>query len=207
MRPQGILCPSKRPYLLHRWLDGPTEAKLAMAAMLPMRAAEQRRLLEVEPGIGMEQRRLRARLRALVLAFLTNREMITLETAAAGAMSPFTGIAGQWKHILFSHQAVSVAVALEQARRRHNGTVVAERKERKKGTTTTHMLWPNVLELRLDLHRQPPSFDVIIRHSHLAAVIMAQRQCPPKAPKKETTGRRTRVVNPTAAIAEDKNLR
>lgn len=197
MRPQGVLCPSERPYLLNCWLDGATEAKLAMAAMVPIRVAATRSLLEIEPGIGMEERRMRARLRSLVLAFLTDHEMIILETAVAGVMSHFTGIADQRKLFLFSRQAVPLAVALEQARRR--GAGVTEHKERKKGNSRTQVLWPNVLELRLDLHHRPPSVDVITRHSHLAAVIMAQHQC--HAPKKKTTNTSTRAETQTGAEA------
>lgn len=193
VRREGMLSPSKRPHLLQGWLDGPTEAKLIMVAMVPIRAAEQRRLLEVEPGIGTEQRRLRA----LVLAFLTNHEMDTLETAAAGTTSLMTSMAGPWERLLLSYQAMPPAVALEQARRRRAGEGVAEHKQHEGGTATAPVLWPNVLELRLDLHRRPPSLDVIARHSHLAALIMIRQQFP----SLNAVERGTRETKPAQATA------
>jgi len=184
---------------LQGWLDGPTEAKLVMAAMVPVRAAEQRRLLEVEPGIGTEQRRLRARLRGLVLAFLTSHEMDVLEISAAGTTSLATSMAGSWERLLLSHQAMPSAVALEQARRRRTGESMTEHKQRERGTATAPV-WPNVLELRLDLHRRPPSLDVIARHSHLAALIMVRQQCP--SPKAVERGTRETTSAPATAEGE-----
>jgi len=201
VRWEGILCPSKRPYLLQGWLDGPTEAKLAMAAMVPVRAAEQRRLLEVEPGIGTEERGLRVRLRALVLAFMTSREMDTLETAAAGTTSLTTSIAGPWERLLLSRQAIPAAVAQEHARCRRAVEGVAEHTERERGAAAAPVLWPNVLEFRLDLHHRPPSLDVIARHSHLAALMMVRRQFPSRKAV-EGTGRGTRETKPAPAAAE-----
>ena len=203
VRQEGMLSPSKRPYLLQGWLDGPTKAKLVMAAMVPVRAAEQRRLLEVEPGIGTQQRRLRARLRALVLAFLTSHEMDTLETAAALMTSLTTSMAGSWERLLLSHQAMPPAVVLEQARRHRAGEGVAEHKQHEGATATAPVLWPNVLELRLDLHRRPPSLDVIARHSHLAALIMVRQQFPSHKVV-EATGRGTRESKSASATAQGK---
>ncbi len=154
------LGPSPRPSLLEAFLDAASRGKMATVALGALRFAEQRQMLDLEPGLETEMRRGRARARALVPTYLSAQDMAALAAVVErGAAEHVIRKTSKGAEALLWHPAMRVAMARERAVRRQRKAQTEEAGVLAKAATqgeTSSTTWPNLMEVRLDLFAPPP---------------------------------------------------